>query len=140
MWIFEGKQYEPTGDEVLASGYQGFVYLITNLVNGKKYVAKKFFVAPKVLPKTKTRKRRQRLRVESDWRSYFGSSEELRTDVEQFGVDNFTREILHFCQTKGDCSYYELKEQIERNVLEREDYYNNYIGAKIHSKHLSINK
>lgn len=140
MWLYEGKQYEPSSEEILESGYQGFVYLITNQVTGRKYVGKKFLVAPKILPKTQTRKRRKRIRVESDWRSYFGSSAELLADVKKYGPENFTREILRFCSTKGDCSYYELKEQIERNVLETDDYYNNYIGGKIHSKHLTINR
>ena len=69
MWHYNGKEYDETPEE-----YQGFVYMITELDTGKKYIGKKFFWKPKTLPITKTRKRRVKTRVESDWRTYFGSS------------------------------------------------------------------
>ena len=131
MWIYEDKEFNETPEE-----YQGFVYLITELDTGKKYVGKKFFWKPKTLPITKTRKRRVKTRVESDWRTYFGSSREVQTLVESKGIGNFKREILKLCKTKGECSYYEAKEQFERNVLLSDEYYNEFIGCKIHSKHL----
>lgn len=136
MWLYEGKEYDPTLQEILDNGYQGFVYLIENLQNGRKYVGKKFLVSPKILPKTKSRPKRKRTLVESDWRDYYGSSKELQEDVTELGTDNFQRTILHFCRTKGECSYLELVEQVNRNVLTDPAYYNNYIGCKIHSKHL----
>ena len=74
---------------------------------------------------------------ESDWRDYFGSSEELKSLVESNGGDKYHREILHLCKSKGAMSYLELKEQVERDVLFRDDYYNEFIGAKIHSKHVT---
>ena len=101
MWIYEDKEFNETPEE-----YQGFVYLITELDTGKKYVGKKFFWKPKILPITKTRKRRVKTRVESDWRTYFGSSREVQTLVESKGIGNFNREILKLCKTKGECSYY----------------------------------
>ena len=131
MWIYEDKEFNETPEE-----YQGFVYLITELDTGKKYVGKKFFWKPKILPITKTRKRRVKTRVESDWYTYFGSSREVQTLVESKGIGNFKREILKLCKTKGECSYYEAKEQFERNVLLSDEYYNEFIGCKIHSKHL----
>ena len=131
MWIYEDKEFNETPEE-----YQGFVYMITELDTGKKYVGKKFFWKPKILPITKTRKRRVKTRVESDWRTYFGSSREVQTLVESKGIGNFKREILKLCKTKGECSYYEAKEQFERNVLLSDEYYNEFIGCKIHSKHL----
>ena len=85
--------------------------------------------------KGKTRKRI--VIKESDWKTYYGSSEDLKTLVEKTGDDNYYREILKLCKTKGECSYYEAKEQFERDVLLRDDYYNEFIGCKIHSKHLS---
>lgn len=114
----------------------GFIYLITNKKTGRKYVGKKWFWSNRrVSQKGKTRKKI--VRKESDWQNYFGSSKELLGDIAEHGEGNFDREILRLCHTKGDCSYYEAKEQFERNVLLSEDYYNNFIGAKIHGKHLT---
>lgn len=131
MWFYNDKEFDETPEE-----YQGFVYQITELDTNKKYIGKKFFWKPKILPKTKTRKRRSRTRVESDWRKYYGSSTDVQMLVEQKGVDNFRRDILYLCKTKGECSYYEAKLQFEHDVLLRDDYYNEFIGCKIHSKHL----
>lgn len=131
MWYYEDNLYEDTPEE-----YQGFVYQITELDTGKKYIGKKFFWRPKTLPKTKTRKRRVKTRVESDWKSYYGSSKEVQQIVEDKGSDSFKREILRLCKTKGECSYYEAKLQFEFDVLLRDDYYNEFIGCKIHSKHI----
>ena len=131
MWYYEDKLYEDTPEE-----YQGFVYQITELESGKKYIGKKFFWKPKTLPKTKTRKRRIKTRVESDWKSYYGSSKEVQQIVEDKGSDSFKREILRLCKTKGECSYYEAKLQFEYDVLLSDDYYNEFIGCKIHSKHI----
>lgn len=124
-------------DDYDMESYQGFVYVIIEKSTNKKYIGKKFFWKPKILPKTKTRKRRQRVLVESDWRDYFGSSKEVQSLVEQNGESNYTRIILKLCKTKGECSYYEAKLQFEYDVLLRDDFYNEFIGCKIHSKHLS---
>ena len=131
MWTYNGNEYNETPEE-----YQGFVYLITELDTDKKYIGKKFFWKPKTLPITKKRKRRVKTRVESDWRSYYGSSKEVQQLIEDKGSDNFKREILRLCKTKGECSYYEAKYQFDNDVLLRDDYYNEFIGCKIHSKHI----
>ena len=131
MWLYRNEPFNTTPEE-----YQGFVYLIEEKDTGKKYIGKKFFWKPKTLPITKTRKRRQRTKVESDWRDYFGSSKEVQLLVEQKGKSNYNRTILKLCRTKGECSYYEAKLQFEYDVLLRDDFYNEFIGCKIHSKHL----
>ena len=133
-WIFEDNLFDP--DESFLEDYQGFVYMVTELDTGKKYIGKKFFWKPKTLPVTKTRKRKVKTRVVSDWKKYFGSSQEVKTLVEEKGAENFKREILKLCRTKGECSYYEAKLQFEYDVLLREDFYNAFIGCKIHAKHL----
>jgi hypothetical protein len=115
----------------------GFVYLIQCLENGKSYVGQKLLWSPKVLPKNSKRKRRVRTRVPSDWKDYYGSSEELRADVARLGTSSFRREILHLCTSKGNMNYLELREQVLREVLLREDYYNSYVGGRIHRKHVS---
>lgn len=129
------KPFDP--EESKISEYQGFVYVIIEKSTGKKYIGKKFFWKPKILPKTKTRKRRVHTVVESDWRTYYGSSKEVQSLVEQNGESNYTRIILRLCKTKGECSYYEAKFQFEYDVLLKDDFYNEFIGCKIHSKHLS---
>ena len=135
MWIFEDNQFDETPED-----YQGFVYMITELDTGKKYIGKKFFWKPKTLPITKTRKRRVKTRVESDWKKYYGSSDRVKMLVEQNGTEAFKREILRMCETKGECSYYEAKLQFQYDVLLSDEFYNEFIGCKIHSKHIRKNK
>ena len=132
MWIFNNEKYNITPEE-----YQGFVYQITELHTNKKYIGKKNFWKPKILPINKKRKRRVRTRVESDWKTYFSSSQQIQKIVEEAGEDKFKREILKLCKTKGEMSYHEAKLQFEHNVLLRDDYYNEFIGCRVHSKHLT---
>jgi len=132
-WYYEDKEFTP--DESFLEDYQGFVYLLTERSTGMKYIGKKFFWKPKVLPVTKTRKRRKRTKVQSDWMKYYGSSAEVKLLIER-GEASFKREILRLCRTKGECSYFEAKYQFDHDVLLRDDYYNAFIGCKIHGKHL----
>ena len=132
MWYYNNELFELTREE-----YQGFVYQITELHTNKKYIGKKNFWKPKILPVNKTRKRRVRTRVESDWKTYFSSSSQIQKLVEESGEEKFKREILKLCKTKGEMSYYEAKLQFENNVLFRDDYYNEFIGCRVHSKHLT---
>ena len=131
MWFYNGHEFTETPKD-----YQGFVYCITELDTDKKYIGKKNFWRPKTLPKNSKRARRVRTKVESDWREYYGSNQKLQLLVEQRGEDNYKRTILRLCKTKGEMSYYEAKLQFEFDVLLREDYYNEFIGCKIHSRHI----
>lgn len=134
MWYYENKPFEP--DEEFLKDFVGFVYQITERDTGKKYIGKKFFWSTRRLPPLKGKTRKRVVRKESDWQKYYGSSEELKQLVEQKGGDAYHREILRLCKTKGECSYYEAKAQFDYDVLLRDDYYNEFIGCKIHSKHL----
>ena len=134
MWFYNGKEFNPA--EFDSSDLAGFVYLITDLNNGKKYVGKKNLWSTRRLRPLKGQKRRRVKKLESDWRDYFGSNEEVKLLVENEGRERFKREILRLCKSKGEMTYFEMKEQIDREVLFRDDYYNEFIGGKIHSKHL----
>ena len=134
MWFYNEEEFNPA--ELDIEGFAGFVYLITDLENNKKYVGKKHLWSTRKLKPLKGQKRRRTKKAQSDWKDYFGSNEELKLLVETKGRDRFKREILRLCKTKGEMTYFEMKEQIDREVLFRDDYYNEFIGGKIHSKHL----
>lgn len=132
MWYYKGEEFtsDMIGDNI------GFVYIITDKSNGKKYVGKKLLVSKRKLPPLKGKKRRRTVIKESDWQDYYGSSDEVKSLVEEYGRDNFHREILHLCKAKGELSYLEAKEQFDRNVLLDDSYYNGIIQCKIHRTHV----
>lgn len=132
MWYYRGITNFFTEEDV-GDNY-GFVYCITNRATGKKYIGKKFFWSKRTLPPLKGKTRKRKKIVMSDWQDYYGSNEELKMLVEKNGKDIYHREILRLCKTKGECSYYEAKLQFENDVLLSDEYYNEFIGCKIHAK------
>ena len=136
VWLLEGKPWNP-GYEDIPEEYIGFVYCITDNETGDMYVGQKRFHKPKTLPITKTRKRRVKTRVESDWRDYYGSNAVIKQSIIEGHSNRYTREILRFGYTKGDLSYLETLEQFNRGVLFSTKYLNGIINCRIHQKHLS---
>ena len=109
----------------------GFIYEITNKVNGKKYIGKKQCVR-KIKRKPLKGKTRNRIdHKESDWKTYTSSSNELNEDIQKHGKENFEFRILKVCGSKWELGYEEIKEQIARDVLRRDDYYNGIINVRI---------
>lgn len=121
-------------DSIDTTTYKAFVYLITNLSDGRFYVGYK----QTTFAKTKQVKgKKKRHQVESDWREYWSSSEELKADVARLGESNFRREILFFCHSKSMASYLELREQMDRRVMENpETTYNGIVNARVSRMHL----
>lgn len=129
MWIYNLE----LNDEFLEK-YQGFVYIITNLKDKRQYIGKKNIWTFKIRMKNKKKKREK---IQSDWKEYFGSNQELLNDIEKIGKENFKREILEFCKTKGELGYKEIVHQIDKRVLEYPNlYYNSYIGGRFNRKHI----
>jgi len=126
QWTYQGKKVEE-----LPQDCEAFVYLITNTTNNRKYVGKKLAKFKKTRPPLKGRINKRRSKVESDWRDYWGSSDQLQEDVNQIGEDKFTREILYYCPSRGVASYLEAREQFERRVLEKDEYYNGIINVRV---------
>lgn len=134
-WEYNGHEYNP--EELDPKKIYGFVYLIENLETGKKYIGKKFLFASKT---RQVNKKKKRYKVESDWKTYYGSSETLLEDVNRLGKDKFKRTILHLCTNKAECAYLEAKEQFERDVLLSDEYYNSWISVRVRKAHLNSMK
>jgi hypothetical protein len=126
MWLHHDSPFEPI--ELDPKKIYGFVYLIENLVNGRKYVGKKlfFFKGFKTV-----KKKKKRILVESDWKTYYGSSNALQKDIAEIGKINFRRVILHLCTSKSECSYLEMYEQITRKAILSDEYYNDQIRVRV---------
>jgi len=128
-WIYQEKDFT----EDLIDDNIGFVYEITNLISGRKYIGKKLFHSART---KQVKGKKKRYKVLSDWQDYYGSNEELKNDVIKLGKENFNRTILHICKSKGECSYLEAKEQFSRNVMESDDYYNTWIMVRVRKSHI----
>lgn len=128
-WFYQGTVFESEsiGDHL------AFVYIITNMTDGRKYIGLKKFLSKK----TKVLKgKKKRYTTESDWKSYYGSNLELQEDVKRLGASKFKREILYLCKTKAHANYLELKEQMARDVLLKGEYYNQFAGCRISGSHV----
>jgi hypothetical protein len=126
-WYYNGVPYEEDGTHF------GFVYLIENLITGRKYIGRKYF--SKAGTKQVNGKKRK-IRKTSDWESYFGSNETLKAEVAEIGEHNFRRTILHLCKSKSECSYFETYEIFSRHALLDSVYYNDWVSAKVRRAHL----
>lgn len=123
--------------------YLGFVYSITNLIDGRIYYGKKKTFFTKTSVKTVTlkngtkKKKKIKSLVPSDWQKYYGSSEELKKDVTELGTENFKREIIRFCKSLTELGYYESKIQFTTDCLLYPDkFYNAWISSRCRRDHL----
>jgi len=127
MWTYNGKEF--TIDDV--GDYYGFIYRITNLDNGHDYIGRKYFKSKRKLQPLKGRKNKRHKIVDTDWQTYYGSSNRLLADIELLGKDHFKREIILLCDTRGETNYREAEIQFKERVLLREDNYNGIIAIKL---------
>jgi len=136
-WLYNNLPVETLPEDCV-----GFVYIITNVTNDRKYIGKKLAKFSRTTQRTvklkngTKKKRKVRSKVDSDWQDYYGSSPELSKDVELLGKDQFRREILYYCKSKSECSYIEAREQFSRRVLESTDWYNGHIQVRVHGSHI----
>ena len=107
-WTYKGSTF--TSADI--GDFFGYVYCITNLQTGKKYIGRKYFTQ-----RRKPRGGKRRVTSESDWKKYYGSSPELKADVKSFGKSLFKREILSLHKTLGKVNYEETKQLFLNNVL-----------------------
>jgi|TARA_B100001093_G_scaffold464812_1_gene481988 hypothetical protein len=128
-WFYKNKEVLD-----IPEGKIGFVYIITNLSNNRKYIGKKLTQFKRSKKPLKGRTNKRRYTVESDWQDYYGSSDELTADVLLLGKDEFKREIIFWCANKSELSYIEAREQFSHKVLESKDWYNGHIRVRVHQK------
>ena len=128
-WTYKNKEVIEIPEEFI-----GFVYLITNTTNDRKYIGKKLTQFKRSKKPLKGKVNKRRYTVESDWQDYYGSSDALSADVELLGKDKFTREIIFWCSSKSELSYVEAREQFSHKVLESKDWYNGHIRVRVHQK------
>jgi len=107
----------------------GFVYMIENIITGRKYIGRKYFYS-----RRKTKGKSRRVKSESNWKSYYGSNEVLKEMVKHYGGQHFRRVILSLHITEGDCNYEEVRLQFHHNVLETDLFLNENINGKWHHK------
>ena len=129
MWIYDGDVI----DVDILDEFVGFVYIITNLKDGRRYIGKKLL---KFKRTKKVKGKKKRFLIDSDWREYWGSNKTLQSDVAELGETSFTREIIRLCRSRGELNYFEAKYQFQHGVLESDQWYNEWISAKIHKAHL----
>jgi len=130
-WIYKGSVFD--SDDI--GDHYGFVYCITNTTTGKSYIGRKYFVQ-----KRKPKGGKRRVTSESNWKQYYGSSDELKRDIKDFGRENFRREILSLHTTLGRVNYEETKQLFLHNVLAEKlndgspAYYNSNILGRYYRK------
>ena len=107
-WSYNNKPFSSAD----IGEYFGFVYLITNNSNGRRYIGRKYFFSFRT-PKGKKRK----VKSESDWKKYYGSCPELKEDIDKFGRENFSRTILSLHKTKGKTNFGETSQLFKNDVL-----------------------
>lgn len=125
-WLYNDKPF----DETLKDNYFGFVYLIVEVDTQRMYIGRKSFWM-----KRRTKKSKRRVTSESNWKNYYGSNNLLIEQIKVKGKDNYKRYILRLCKTQGECIWYELEEQVKRDVLKSDTYYNDNIAGKYY-KHI----
>jgi len=129
-WMYNGAVFTP---EQIGTAF-GFVYLIICKSNGKTYVGKKFFTKATY---KQVKGKRKKARKGSDWESYYGSNKILLKDVQTLGPEMFERHILHLCQSRSECSYWETYEIFTRHALLGVNFYNDWVSAKITRTHMA---
>ena len=143
MWLYKNKKIESLED--MPCGTYGFIYEVNHIPSGRKYIGKKqlVFVRKKQLSKRaiealtdKRAKKYEIVQKESDWKTYYGSQKEIKELVKENKGEGFERKILQFCFTKKQLTYYELKWQFAKGVLESDEYLNDNLLGKFFKKDL----
>jgi len=135
-WLFNDETFNLAH---YSDKYVGFVYLITNEVDGKYYIGQKKFYRTIKRPPLKGKTRKRISVVESNWQDYWGSSVNLTKDIEEMGVESFKRKILYLCETKSVMNYVELLYQVQTQSIFDKHSYNGIINVRIGKSAINSN-
>lgn len=136
QWHYQNLPFtSEVAQQKIDDGYIGFIYEITDNLTGKKYIGKKLITCKRRLPPLKGQKKKRIKTMQTDWEKYFGSSELVQGLVVERQQD-FSREVLLLCKSKGELNYREAEMQFARGVLMSDDYFNGIINCKIHKSHV----
>lgn len=128
MWYYQGSVFteDDIGDSI------GFIYMITELDTQKMYIGKKIFFNKVSKKPLKGKVNRRISKKQSDWQDYYGSSDELKAQIELKGKENYKREIIRLCNSKSSMNYWESYEIFNRHaLLQPEKFYNSWVSARI---------
>lgn len=126
-WLYDGR--EATDED--ADGFTAFVYIITRLDTGRRYIGKKRLLKKTSKKPLKGKKRKRVSYSSSDWRTYWGSNDELKKDIAELGEQNFRREIVGWCKTLSGSSYLEAKLQFQHDAIISDQFYNDWVMVKV---------
>ena len=145
-WTYE--ESDVTSIDDIPKNAFGFIYKITHTPTNKSYIGKKFLTFTR---KQKLDKKELKLleggkgrpasfkvvQKESDWKTYWSSNKPLKDLVKSEPKENFKREILHYCFSKKQLTYFEIKYQMVFQVLEKpKEFYNDNILGKFFTRDL----
>jgi hypothetical protein len=124
-WIYSKKEIKELSD--IPEGCIGFVYIITR-PDGSYYVGKKSIYSTVKLKPLKGERKKRIVTKESNWKVYMSSNKDVQkwVDVE--------KEILHWCYSKIELTYYENKALYCLGVLEDNNSMNGNISGKIYKE------
>lgn len=88
----------------------GFIYITTNLINGKKYIGKKKY------------------NKKAD--NYLGSGKHLKNAIKKYGKENFTRDIIAIGYNANDLNELEIYYIDKYDAANSQDYYNIASGGE----------
>jgi len=139
MWLYKDKQINELTD--MPEHTFGFIYEVTHVPTGRKYLGKKQLISVQNKPLGKkelaelTDKRaskKKKVIKESDWKTYYGSNPEIKQLIKDKKQSEFTREIVMFVSSKKLLTYYENKFLFINEVIEP---HTNYINDNIEGRY-----
>jgi hypothetical protein len=139
MWLYKQNEIRELTD--MPEDSFGFIYEVTHVPTGRKYLGKKqlISVTKKALGKKelalltdKRAKTYKIVRKEGDWKKYYGSNPEIKQLIKEGKQSEFTREILTFVPSKKLLTYYENKYLFINEVIEP---HTNYINDNIEGRY-----